>query len=250
MDSAVLTLRPVRITSVAQVAPPTRLSSASSSTPILGASTGDGSAAGRAISPTGPLPTTKTSAATAVRRVETRRPLHIPVIVGVSAGLYAASLVACNTLQFATDRALIADRQPVAEAIDALRSHHARMTETLAAATERYSEAVGGYEGLTSDTEALRGRLAALAQEIAAIEAIGFDTSALGGSGGPIRTVSGAGSSSRSSGSGGSTKSSGGGATTSSGGASVSLPKVAPAPAPQPAAPPATTATTGASGAP
>ena len=108
----------------------------------------------------------------AVKHVETRRPLHIPVIVGISAGLYAGCLYVTSGLQFAADRQLIADRQPMADAIGVLQRHREDMTTALTAATGRYNEAVAGYSELSSGTEGLQQRLARLNGQIAAIEGI------------------------------------------------------------------------------
>ena len=106
------------------------------------------------------------------KRVETRQPLHIPVIAGISAGLYAGCLFVTSGLQFAADRELIADRQPMADAITLLQQDHEAMATALQAAIDRYNEAVDGYGALTSDREALQARLARLGRQVATIEGI------------------------------------------------------------------------------
>jgi hypothetical protein len=166
-----------------------------------------------------------------------RHATHLPVIIGLSAGLYAASLTAVSVLQIGADRAAIAQRDPVTEAIDALALHHGRMAEALTLATQRYGDAVDAYRAVAADTEATKARLDALAEAVAEVEAV--QVPSLDG-GVPVVVRS------------GTTRTSSGGTTrttTSSGSSRSGSTVVAPPPAP-PAAKPTPVATTGASGAP
>jgi hypothetical protein len=187
------------------------------------------------------------------KRVETRHPLHIPVIAGISAGLYAGCLFVTSGLQFAADRALIADRQPLADAITLLQQDHEAMTAALQAATDRYNEAVDGYGALTSDRVALQARLARLGRQVAAIEGITIIGPSLDWSTSVVQSPS---RSTTAKASGGTSK----GATTTAPAAATPAPTMAapaaaaPAPAPvvvrAPAPAPVVAATTGASGKP
>jgi hypothetical protein len=176
----------------------------------------------------------------------TRYPAHVAVAIGLGTGVYAFSLAAVTGLQAATDRALIADREPVADAIALLGDHHDRLAASLEDARTRYVAATEQYGALAGGLDALHQRLDALGESLAAVEAMRFSAAGLSG---PIpvvrpRTASG-GSSSGSSGSSGSSS----GSTTSGGSTSGTTAAVLPPP-PAPAAPPPTQATTGASGVP
>jgi hypothetical protein len=184
------------------------------------------------------------SVAAVVKRVEARRPLHLPVIVGISAGLYAGSLVVASGLQFAADRQAIADRQPVADAIGVLGRHHDTMATALQAATARYGDAVAAYGDLSSDTQGLQERLARLTHQVAAIEAMTIAGPSLDGSATVVSLPP------RSSGSkttGSPSTGSAAAANPPPAGATVAAPALAPALAPAPAPPPPVAATNGAS---
>jgi hypothetical protein len=167
------------------------------------------------------------------------RPLHVPVIVGLSAGMYAGTLAICSLLQFDVDRQLVEDRRPVADAIAALGMHGEEMTARLRTATERYAAAADGYDEMTVDSARLRRQLDALARRVTAIDRIQLDTASLVGPAPVSRPWYGGGWTS--SGSTGSTSRGSGGGT---------APRAAPAPPPPAAAPPPKNGSTGASGAP
>ena len=185
---------------------------------------------------------TRPGAARSVRPADARRPFHVPVIVGISAGIYAGSLAICGMLQIETDRALIEDRRPVADAIQTLGAHHDRMAAELLVATQRYADAAGDYEAAAADTAQLRKRLDALKRRLVAIDSIAFDTSAVTGA--PSHGNGYGGGSAGGSTSGRSTGGGGGG------GGGAAAPRTAPLPPPPAAAPPPTNGSTGASGAP
>lgn len=104
------------------------------------------------------------------RAAEPRRPYHVGVAIGVSAGLYAASLGAVTSLQIATDRQFIEDRQPVSTAIDVLGKHHEDLTQRLADARDSYTAATSQYGSLAGDMKALHDRLIALRGQLAALD--------------------------------------------------------------------------------
>jgi hypothetical protein len=174
-----------------------------------------------------------TPAARPAAKAEPRRPYHIGVAVGLCAGVYAGSLTAVTVLQIDRDRALIADRAPVGEAIGLLAGHNDRMTKAIEAADTEFRRAADGYDGVSRGAVDLDTAVKRLTARVAAItgsagklpDSLRLPTVTSGGGGGAS--------------SGGGKASSGGG---SSGSGSISLPK------PRPAPPPPANATTGASG--
>jgi hypothetical protein len=162
-------------------------------------------------------------------KAEPRRPYHIGVAVGLCAGVYAGSLAAVTVLQIDRDRALIADRAPVNEAIGLLAGHNDRMTKAIEAADTEFRRAAQGYDGVSQGALDLDTAVKRLTARVAAI------TGSAGKLPDSLRlpTVSSSG------GGGGGGKASTGGSSRSG---SISLPK------PRPAAPPPANATTGASG--
>jgi hypothetical protein len=104
------------------------------------------------------------------RSADRRRPYHVGVAIGISAGLYAASLGAVTTLQIATDQQLIEDRQPVSTAIDVLGRHHEDLSQRLAAARDSYTAANHQFSSLAGDMKALHDRLVALRGQLAALD--------------------------------------------------------------------------------
>ena len=94
---------------------------------------------------------------------ETRRGLHLGVLVGVSTSAYAATLAGVTTLQSATDRALSAAREPVARTVDAVASDHDLLEYELGSATDRYTSIAGAYSDLGPSIDDLEGTLDELA---------------------------------------------------------------------------------------
>ena len=168
---------------------------------------------------------------------EPRRPYHLGVAVGVTTGAYAISLMAASTLQIQHDRALIEDRQPVAEAIVLLGDHHDDMRTRLDLARARYAVGADSYGVLISRLDAMRAHLAAMDKTVTAIErANGVLAASIPGAAG--------GTGHAGSGSTGSSGSRGG-----SSGSGSTPPRTVPA-APPPVAQPPTSGSTGASGKP
>ena len=101
---------------------------------------------------------------------EPRRPYHLGVAIGVSAGVYAASLAGVTLVQIDQDRRLVADREPVSAAIDALTDHHDTMEASLASARAIYEEASTRYGVVVKDASALHAAVDRLGRRVAAIE--------------------------------------------------------------------------------
>jgi hypothetical protein len=169
------------------------------------------------------------------RQPDTKRPYHVGVAVGVSAGVYAASMLATTQWQIEDDRALIADRRPVQTAIDLLDGHHDRLEIRLDRARLEYTAGATGYDSIADRVVRLGERLQAMDRTVRGIERLSASLSvdlslpavAVRGRGGV------ASSSARSGGNGGGSR------------GSV---KPAPAPAPVAAKPPPVSGNTGASG--
>jgi hypothetical protein len=168
------------------------------------------------------------------KRAEPRRPYHLGVAVGLTTSLYAATLVLTTQLQIESDRAVIADRDPVQAAIVALGDHHASLTDMLDQSRNQYNAALDGYDAVIASLDRLDERLAVVDGSVRAAERLGASISSnLSLPPVPVRSSKG--------GSGGSASAKGSGG----GGKPVKPPAAAPPPAPPP-----TSGSTGASGAP
>jgi len=98
----------------------------------------------------------------------TRRPLHVVVAVGMTAGLYADSLAGVTALQSATDLKLAASRAPAAGAVAQLKSTHDEMESSLEELSRTYSKAANGYQAITSGIAGHEQALAALGKQVTA----------------------------------------------------------------------------------
>ena len=163
-----------------------------------------------------------------------KRPYHVGVALGLTTGLYAASLLTAARLQIAADRDLIESRTPVEAAISALGDHHDWMDGRLEDARTQYSIGTTGYESVRARLTTLDEQLSNLNKIVEEVEKIGAALPAsldLPG----VPTV---------------TRSASGGSKTSGGSATSGGSKAKPPPAPAaPPPPPATGGSTGASGA-
>ncbi len=109
---------------------------------------------------------------------ETRRPVHLAVLVGASAGIYAVSLAGVTLLQSSADLAVIEDRRPLDAATSGLADGHDALGADLTRAAQAYSDAAGRYDRLAprlADTETSLDALAAT------VARIGGDAKALPG---------------------------------------------------------------------
>lgn len=95
-----------------------------------------------------------------------RRPVHLAVIVGLSAGAYAASLAGVTALQAASDRQLDAANGPAADAVKTLQAEHARLDDRLAAAASTYDAATAAYADISGQLAAMEKRLGKLAVDV------------------------------------------------------------------------------------
>lgn len=98
-----------------------------------------------------------------------RKPVHVAVAIGLTTGIYAASLAAVTALQANHDRAMAAGRAPVAAAMESLGDANDRLTRGVDASVASYEAAATGYRALTDDLAALESRLADLGGAVGAV---------------------------------------------------------------------------------
>ena len=84
-----------------------------------------------------------------------RRPIHLAVLIGVSAGAYAATLAGVTGLQAASDAHVRAQRAPIdlASAISA--DDHAELESAIEAAARRYAVLADRYRRAGIDLEGM-----------------------------------------------------------------------------------------------
>ncbi len=97
-----------------------------------------------------------------------RRPIHVVVAVGMTAGLYAVALAGVATLQSASDLQLTADRAPTANAVAGLKSAHDAMEASLGTLNGAYTHAADGYAGIARGIVGHEEALARLGQQVQA----------------------------------------------------------------------------------
>jgi hypothetical protein len=97
-----------------------------------------------------------------------RRPIHVAVAVGMTAGLYAVSLAGVTALQAATDARLAADRAPAAGAVAQLRNTHDTMEANLTRLAGAYATAATGYQAIAEGIAGHEQALAALQRQVKA----------------------------------------------------------------------------------
>ena len=97
---------------------------------------------------------------------DARRPAHLAVLVGASAGIYAASLAGITALQSATDQATIENRRPLGVAADALSGGHNILEADLTRAARAYGDAASRYDAVAARLAELETSLDSLAGSV------------------------------------------------------------------------------------
>lgn len=100
---------------------------------------------------------------------EHRRPLHVGVFLGLSAGAYALSLATVTALQAQSEASVMADRAPTSRAIVELAAQHDLLEADARDAGLLYERATGAYDrvGRTlGDVEAQLGTLARVVEAV------------------------------------------------------------------------------------
>lgn len=139
-----------------------------------------------------------------------RRPVHLAVLLGVSASAYAVSLAAVTSIQSTSDARLNAERAPIDAVATRMAGAHDRIEAAVRDASEAYTLLAQQYDGLVPRVTDMEVSLERLAERAAGV------TDDLGSLPSRVRIPA--------------------------------MPRSAPGPAPAPAAKPKTNATTGASG--
>jgi hypothetical protein len=100
---------------------------------------------------------------------DARRPAHLAVLLGASAGIYAVSLAGVTALQSATDQALIDERAPLGAATSTLAGGHDAVETDLERAARAYGDAAAGYDRLGPRLDAMESSLDALAGTVSQV---------------------------------------------------------------------------------
>ena len=108
--------------------------------------------------------------AAVARQAAARRPVHVAVAVGVSAGLYAASLAGVTALQAGSDAGLAAERAPAAAARPARRGSHDAAEAAAARIEASYANASSAYQAVADGIALHEASLGELGKQVKAVE--------------------------------------------------------------------------------
>ena len=100
---------------------------------------------------------------------EARRPFHLGVFLGLSAGAYAISLAAVTAFQAQSELVVAADRAPAARAIAELAAGHDTLESRASIAGQAYGRASVAYDAVgrtLSDVEVRLSDLAGVVGEV------------------------------------------------------------------------------------
>jgi hypothetical protein len=100
---------------------------------------------------------------------DVRRPVHLAVLLGVSAGMYAVTLAGVAYLQSRADQALIDERAPLASATTRIAGGHDSLETGLTLAGRAYGDAASRYDRLAPDLARMETALDALAGSVSTI---------------------------------------------------------------------------------
>lgn len=107
---------------------------------------------------------------------ETRRPLHIAWLVGLSASIYALNLAAVTAMQAGTDASVAAQaavqQLPAQAALDALRAHDASVAADIERASRSLKSGAAQYAQAGKNLAALEQRLAGLGKSANSLKAL------------------------------------------------------------------------------
>jgi hypothetical protein len=100
---------------------------------------------------------------------EKRRPVHLAVLLGTSAGMYALSLAGVTALQASADGALIDERAPLGSATSSLAGAHDSLETDLATIARVYGDAAARYDRLTPGLDGMESSLDALGSSVSQV---------------------------------------------------------------------------------
>jgi hypothetical protein len=114
-------------------------------------------------------PRTARPASTRITGVPTV-PAHVGTMLGLSVAGYGVALALVTGLQASSDAAIIANRAPVAAAVDRLAAGHDRLGRSIDDAAGRYADAVADYRAVVDRLAAIEDGLASLATSVKAVD--------------------------------------------------------------------------------
>jgi hypothetical protein len=97
-------------------------------------------------------------------------PHHVGVMFGLTAAGYAATLGVVSALQASAEGDLIAQRQPVAAAIEQVAADNDRLAGAIDMAASDITDAVAAYEAAAARLPAVEGRLGDLSALVEAVD--------------------------------------------------------------------------------
>lgn len=97
-------------------------------------------------------------------------PPHVGVMFGLTAAGYAATLGLVTALQASAEAAVIADRQPVAAAIEGVAADNDRLAGSVEGAGRDISAAVAAYEAVAARLPGVETRLTDLSALVQAVD--------------------------------------------------------------------------------
>lgn len=100
---------------------------------------------------------------------DARRPLHVGVFLGLSAGVYAISLAAVTALQAQSEMAVVADRAPTARAIAELAAQNDSLEARARRAGRTYDRATDAYDRVGRKLADVEAQLTSLADVVGAV---------------------------------------------------------------------------------
>jgi hypothetical protein len=100
---------------------------------------------------------------------DARRPIHIVVMVGASAALYAVSMAGVTAIQSSADRDLIRRSTPAEDAATRLVDGNDRLETTLSRAADAYADAAARYDALAPRLDGMERSLDTLAGHVQAV---------------------------------------------------------------------------------
>lgn len=106
---------------------------------------------------------------------DTRRPLHIAVFLGLSAGAYAVSLAGVTALQAQSEASVLVDRAPTAQAIAEISARHDALEASADRAATAYRRAAGAYDAVGQTLTDVEAQLSGLADVVGTIQGAAQD---------------------------------------------------------------------------
>lgn len=97
-------------------------------------------------------------------------PAHVGTMLGLSVAGYGVALALVTGLQASSEATVIADREPVAVALDQLAAGHDRLGRSIDDAAGLYAGAAAAYQSVVDRFAAIEDGLGALATSVKAVD--------------------------------------------------------------------------------